>query len=40
MTTEQVNLRDVATLIATGRLVDETTVLGLLLAQAALGHTT
>lgn len=37
MSTETVHLADVERLVADGRLVDETTVLGLLLARAALG---
>jgi 8-oxo-dGDP phosphatase len=38
MTTERVALEDVDDLVASGRLVDETTVLGLLLARQALAR--
>jgi ADP-ribose pyrophosphatase len=40
MTTEQVALADVERLVAEGRLVDQTTVLGLLLARGALAKGT
>jgi 8-oxo-dGTP pyrophosphatase MutT (NUDIX family) len=38
MTLERVALDDVEALVSSGQLVDETTILGLLLARQALGH--